>query len=796
MGGGVRRRALTVCVVACLGLSLADAASAVAGSGFVGAGANEAIPLTASTPRAAAREAVERFTPRFGLSGDAELSVTDVDRLPGGRSAFRFQQTVDGLPVIGGQLAVSLDRNEDLLSIGGELMSPAKVDPSASVTEPAAMTVALTATAKHYGVSASSLRATAGELSVYDPRLLGGPGLALPRPVWRFEVTDGVQTIRELVLVDAQRGNVALSFSQIEGGKFRWVCDSAFTDSNYFCQLDDAVRSEGEGASGIAEADSAYDLAGLVHDFYLSRLDRDSIDGNGMPLVTTVRYCEGESCPVYENAFWNGYQATFGPGWMTDDILAHEFTHGLVEAESNLFYYYQSGAINESYADVFGELFDLATGSDPLVDRWLVGEDSSSGAIRDMADPPSFSDPDRTGSPNWYFNPTTSFEKGDAGGVHSNSGVNNKLAYLLTDGDSFNGQVVEAIGADKLLRIYHEANISLLTSASDYADLGQALRQACANLTGLHGLTASDCVQVDRAVLATEMDETVSLGPREAATCTNQQPPVSVFFDDMETPQGNWASSVATGSGAFSYPAHFYAASGSTHIAGYDLEDISDSAIAMTKSISVPPGGLLHFRHAYGFESTEGASYDGGVVEYSTNGGASWHDASGMIVAGEDYSDVLATISDNPLGGRPAFAGDSAGYGSTRLDLTPLVNQSVRFRFRIGTDESVGDYGWFIDDVRIYHCGNAVAAPAATSTPDPQAQPAAAANDDCAKAKLALSLATANTKRARRALGKSQRGAGSKKTARGKVRRQRAVRTATKRERQARAVAEQSCLQA
>ena len=72
----------------------------------------------------------------------------------------------------------------------------------------------------------------------------------------------------------------------------------------------------------------------------------------------------------------------------------------------------------------------------------------------------------------------------DSGGVHTNSGINNKAAYLMVDGGSFNGKTVTAIGADKTLAIYYEVQTNLLTSGADYADLYNALYQGCLNLVG------------------------------------------------------------------------------------------------------------------------------------------------------------------------------------------------------------------------------------------------------------------------------------------------------------------------
>lgn len=697
---------------------------------FVGTRPGRAIPLAAAAPGPAAREAASRFAPSFGLRASASLAVDEIGRHAGGRSTVRFQQEIGGLPVIGGELIVNLDERGDLLSIGGELEPAGAVETKPSVGAGEAARTARAAVAKKHGLSPGELRAGRGELSIYDSRILGGPGLGLPRPVWRFQVVDAGEpvTVRELVLIDAELGNVALGFSEIHEAKTRRVCDAEEAEAKLPCLLGDAARLEGEGATGVTDVDAAYDQSGGVYDFYAARFGRDSIDDAGLPLISTARFCEGE-CP-YFNAFWNGEQMTYGPGMITEDIAGHELTHGVTEKESGLFYYYQSGAINESLSDVFGELYDLATGVDPAEDRWLLGEGSAFGApFRDMANPPAFGDPDRMGSGNWYFEPETTFGFGDAGGVHTNSGVNNKAAYLLTDGDSFNGHEVEGLGEEKALQIYYEVNTNLLGSASDYEDLGNALRQACANLTGEHGIVAGDCEEVDEAVLATEMDEPPSAGaPRAAQTCGSEGEPVTAFFDDFEnTGSGNWAVANAIpvgGAGGFFYPQNShpfsgfdatYASSGETNVWGYDFYEESDSRIAMTADVTVAEGGFwMHFDHAFGFESEDDLGlfggpydYDGGVIEYSTDSGASWHDAGALIAAGTAYSGTIFDEFGNPLGGRDGFTGESGGYGSTRLDLAPLAGEDVRFRFRIGTDESVDDYGWFVDDVRLYSCEGA-----------------------------------------------------------------------------------------
>jgi len=131
----------------------------------------------------------------------------------------------------------------------------------------------------------------------------------------------------------------------------------------------------------------------------------------------------------------------------------------------------------------------------------------------------------------------------------------------------------------------------------------------------------------------------------------------------------------------------------------------------MSLDVAVPSGGAhAQFAHAYGFENYSyflpAEFYDGGVVEYSVNGGAGWTDAGGLIVAGAGYAGIIDNSFGNPIGGRPGFVGDSWGYTSTQLDLTPLAGLDVRLRFRIGTDDTTDfcDYGWFVDDVRVFEC--------------------------------------------------------------------------------------------
>jgi hypothetical protein len=457
-------------------------------------------------------------------------------------------------------------------------------------------------------------------------------------------------------------------------------------------------------------ADAAHDYAGDTYAFYFEKHGRDSIDDAGMEIVSTVHYGVD-----YANAFWssNDQQMVYGDAYgfpLGDDVVGHELTHGVTDYESNLFYYYQSGAINESFSDLWGEFIDQTNGDgdDSEGVKWLLGEDVSGlGAIRDMKDPPAYGDPDKMTSPNYYIGSADFGWFGDYGGVHTNSGVNNKAVYLLTDGDSFNGYEVTGLGIEKVAAIYYEVQTSLLTSGADYKDLYNALYQGCLNLVGgAEGITIADCVEVQDATNAVEMNlEPVPGYNPEAELCPGGEISTTLFYDDMENDVDNWWFNAVSGISSWFW-AIGYAKGGSLHLYGYDGFSSSDSFAAMGLDVKLSAGSrpYLHFNHAFGFEDPD---YDGGWLEYSTNGGTVWNDASPLFDDGLDYTGQINTIvgdGDNKHTGRDAFVGDSHGYVSSRYNLSTLAGQNVRFRWRMSTDSTFDDLGWVLDDVRVYTC--------------------------------------------------------------------------------------------
>lgn len=704
---------------------------------FVG-GARPLTPPAERSPEEIAEGFVDRFAGLHGLGDLSDLTTESaVDAIGGGR-AVRFQQEVDGVPVLGGELVVRVDDDGRVRSSAGELVTDDRLDAPAApvldtspdVTRSEAAATALALTARAEGVPADELRVDPPELWIFDPVLVDAPGAQRPRLVWRTAVRDAIGAIDRAVLVDAHRGQVVLEYSQVHAADSQ-VCDNANVARTTYAQADcpsatqTVARSDATGVSAVQEVERAYQLSEAVLAFYLA-LGRDSIDGLGMTVRSTVRICFSTSCP-YGNAYWDGAQMVYGTGYASaDDVVGHELTHGVTQYESNLMYYAESGAINESLSDVFGELFDLSYDSawddDSAGAAWLMGEDLPPGVgpIRDMADPTVFGNPDRMTSPYYWGLP------GDSYGVHVNSGVNNKAAYLIATGGTFNGRTMVGLGNTKTAAVYYEAQTSLLTAGSDHLDLFHALPQACANLAGpagtpgTAGIVSADCTTVTLAVQATEMNlAPVTAGARRTADdCPAGQVVGQVLAQDTMESGSGWtaASSRQDQQGQWIFTTAS-SQSGVRALFGPDPAVLVAATATRSSSIAVPGAGTyLRFDHSYSFDTSTSGNvsqyWDGGQVRLLVNGGAATDVTALGLPAVYGYTGTL-TSSGNVATGQQAFVGQSPGYQRTHYDLSSLAGSSFRLQFRTVTDASVGGDGWAIDDVTVYTC---VAAPSGSTT--------------------------------------------------------------------------------
>jgi uncharacterized repeat protein (TIGR01451 family) len=169
---------------------------------------------------------------------------------------------------------------------------------------------------------------------------------------------------------------------------------------------------------------------------------------------------------------------------------------------------------------------------------------------------------------------------------------------------------------------------------------------------------------------------------------------VTFFADTMENGAAPWT--VATGSGSNVWALSTASAHSPTHAwFVQDIATVSDQTLAMAAPVVLSGQPVLRFWHSYTTEAT----YDGGVVEISANGGA-WTDLGALMTQG-GYNSTISASSGSPIGGRQAFSGSSGGYVQTAVNLSSYVGQNVQIRFRFATDSSVSSTGWYVDDVEI-----------------------------------------------------------------------------------------------
>jgi bacillolysin len=691
----------------------------------------------ASTPRAAAQEQLAVYGDAFGIDGSTSKAVvTQTLGSSTGGSVVRADQVVDGVPVFGGQVVMSLDDDQDVVSVTSATTDATDV-PSAVVSQQRARRTAVATTAKSQRVSADDLTATFVGRRLYDPALVHEADPMGARPVWQFSVSNG-SDVNETVLVGTDRGEVALQFNDAPEINRR-VCDNmnlrANSSNNAVPQCNTPVRIEG-GPPSVTSTDvnDAYDNLGATSDAYSQLAGVDLTDLIGVnvlgtkALESTVRWCyqaidadqdghDDYGCP-YANAFWDGTQMVFGAGYAgADDVVGHELTHGYVEHTAGLFALHQSGAINESVADTIGEIVDHRNPLTPESDAsWTIGEDLPDDAIRSLKDPTLEGQPDMMTSS--FYETADIFD--DNGGVHQNDGVGNKTAYLISQGGTFNGHTITGIdigdsGLTKTGQLYLEV-IKRLTSGSQYADLGRTLIATCDEFAAgnTDGFTTANCDAVRGAVAATEL-ELEPTDPKAAnqeapSTCAAGARQVELRRDDDNVQQfGFTANGLWQRTPANQTPS--YARSGTSSWFAWNPDPTIDGIATsqmISSSFTLPASepSYLRFNHAYVLEWYDAipghpAIYpDGAYAFVQTLSGTTWTTRTVPWDNGPDKT-LLGTSTK-------VFGGDSHGYGSSRMNLSSLAGQTVRVVFRVTGDQDTAAYGWWVDDIRAYTCPNAV----------------------------------------------------------------------------------------
>lgn len=417
---------------------------------------------------------------------DFDIEVRRVSALPGGIEIVVFYQSYKGVPVFTSELVVNVF-GEQVFATVGNMLTEADVDVSPTITVQQAEHISR----QDLNLPGAIVAGVSSPM-IFDYSLLSDE-LPDPRLTWRVTFMDPEPW---RVFIDAHTGEVlnkyllaesAFELNLRDAGGARANNTTCFTNTT----LDTFIADE-DGISDDFSADidalSAFGFTQNAYDFYLNTFGRDSYDKSGAELEVYVR-------AGVPNARWNSLCGViqFAIGWVSDDLMTHEMTHGVI----NLTYQNQSGALNESFSDIMAVLSDPAD--------WTIAEDrtSGAGAIRDISDPVAFSQPDVFS--NYVVLPVAN----DSGGVHTNSGILNKAAFLIWNGGDHNGWSVEGIGSGKMGALFYMSMVSLPNNAG--------LMQAGSNIVTLADLVADfgllgnfddhDACQVRNAFAAVELGD-------------------------------------------------------------------------------------------------------------------------------------------------------------------------------------------------------------------------------------------------------------------------------------------------
>jgi len=494
-----------------------------------GLAAEDRIPYTPSAaergnPAAIARGFLDENRALFKLTSAADdfqtLRVEADAQL--GYAHVRMDQTYKGIPVFGKQVMVHIDRQERIVAVNGQYIPEIAVQTNASVSRADAEQLALKDLLEQQLEPGERERVSTEivhdktQLMVY----IAPNGQATLS--WNVIVMTDSPLGQWMYFVNAGRPAIVHRFDSAEHIKQR----RTFSAENKTTIPGRILIEEGERSDDpIAQA--AHDNAGVTYDYYMNTFKRDAIDGQGSAMVSTVHY--GSDTQDAQNAAWIGQrqQMIYGDGGKVFkplayglDVVGHELTHGVTDNTSQLIYQGQSGALNESYSDFFGVMI---AGS-----NWTVGGTVIKSPpypvpyLRSMSDPSAGgrydpNDPLRSvgqpGNMSEYANlPAT--RKTDNGGVHVNSGIPNKVGYLIGT----------ALGRSKAQQIYYRTLTQYLTPESDFLAAARATIRAAQDLNGAAEANAvrDAFAQVGLSVTAPAATPTPS-GTRRAPTPTPQR---------------------------------------------------------------------------------------------------------------------------------------------------------------------------------------------------------------------------------------------------------------------------------
>lgn len=452
---------------------------------------------------------LERLAAAYRINDPAhEFAVDRVDADELGFNHVRLRQTAGGRRVIGGELIVHFDRNGQPYQVNGRYIPDVFVDRAPAIDAVTAVAAAqrdLAAMGKPTGnvlgtpeivIYARDIAPTlAYEITLVYEDSQAGAGC------WRYWIgaQDGAvinrfNDIRKArapaTAIDASisgslntgEGGAAVTVTGDYSGVYYLLHYAARHWEIYDYPNSRTARNNSASwptdISGRSEMSAAYNFD-LVQAYYFSIHNRDSYDNSGARALANVHYHVRSG--DYDNAYWDPATQQFyfypGSSWgelTVLDVCGHEFTHAVTENTAGLIYQGESGALNESFSDIFGALIEFyyqPDGCGAYPDRiagqadWLIGEDCTYPevvALRDMRNPRRYNDPSKYHGQYWF----------DDGDVHVNSGVQNHVAYLLAEGGSGNNDgldyTITGLGIENLRQVAFRALTVYCSPSTDY----------------------------------------------------------------------------------------------------------------------------------------------------------------------------------------------------------------------------------------------------------------------------------------------------------------------------------------
>ena len=667
-----------------------------------------------------------------------------------GMSHLTFRQTYNGIPIFGSEFKFHFNKKDEITAVNGKIFNDLNLNTSPNFSIEEAKKIALDFVSKqNITKSQKVLNTNKAELCIYKlgiERDLDGPS----HLAYHIEVTNQ-SDVREYLIIDAYTGKLVDQYT----GMAHFIDRVLFEETT-----SNQVWKEGDAFPGTLDQWQRNEMVAAAHTYNLFKntFGYISYDGNDAQMVT-INNNPDIDCP---NASWNGISANYCTGTAADDVVAHEWGHAYTEYTSGLIYRYESGAINESFSDIWGETVDLLnnyedgdeinierTSSCDDSDRWKVGEDASAfgGAIRDMYNTFCNSDPGKMSDFRY------SCGEVDNGGVHINSGIPNHLFALLVDGGRYNRETINSIGLTKTAHIFWRAQSSYLTPISDFDDLAEALMASAQDLlnidlsllsveddvTGLSGeiIAEQDYQELLKGLEAVELkdengcDYQPILGMAEEL-CDNSVSN-AIFSENWENGTIGWTlEQLPENPSTWNFRDWIVVESlpgGRTGkaIFGADpnfgnCQDDFDNGIIRLQSplITMPEVSEGKFELSFEHYVATEVEWDGGNIKYSIDGGE-WNLLPASAFTKSPYNgEIIISLTvndqtyqnDNPLKGQPAFTGTDEGsnagsWGQSIIDLSSIgvvANSSIQFRWEFGTDSCTGYIGWYVDNISVYNC--------------------------------------------------------------------------------------------